>query len=307
MGFRTRKSIKLAPGVRLNVSKKGIGMSAGAGGVRYSAHSSGRRTVSARTGIPGVTYQKSVQARKGRRTVARPASGSITPPKPGIFAPKGEKQLFKAIQADDVAAIKRVGEEHPDFRIGAWSLAGPQLITDDPTEATRLLDAVFQTGADPAEDRFISKYLYTRLTLGIAAGVTAEVPVSRDAVGLALAELKQQAGDINSAIEVVEQLEPTTYAAVSLAELYALAGRYDDVIALSDGIKTKTTQARFCFATAASPFVSRGFMTRRTKPSRRRSDLVRGLRRSATLPCLNERRTTSPKVRRQWRERISSG
>jgi tetratricopeptide (TPR) repeat protein len=108
-----------------------------------------------------------------------------------------------------------------------------------PAEATRLLDAVFQAGADPAEDRFISKYLYTRLTLGIAAGVTAEVPVNRDAVGLALAELRQEAGDVDSAIEVVEQLEPTTYAAVSLAELYALAGRYDDVIALSEGIKNE--------------------------------------------------------------------
>jgi Protein of unknown function (DUF4236) len=31
MGFRMRKSIKLAPGVRLNVSKRGVGMSAGVG------------------------------------------------------------------------------------------------------------------------------------------------------------------------------------------------------------------------------------------------------------------------------------
>jgi hypothetical protein len=132
MGFRARKSIGLGSGVRLNVSKKGIGMSAGAGGVRYSAHSSGRRTVSARTGIPGVTYQKSAQSRNSRRTVARPAPAPSASPKPGIFAQKGEKQLFKAIRADDVAAIKRVGEDHPDLRIGAWSLAGLQLIADDP-------------------------------------------------------------------------------------------------------------------------------------------------------------------------------
>ena len=52
MGFRMRKSIKVAPGVRLNVSKRGVGASVGGGGVRYSAHSSGRKTVSARTGIP---------------------------------------------------------------------------------------------------------------------------------------------------------------------------------------------------------------------------------------------------------------
>jgi Protein of unknown function (DUF4236) len=60
MGFRLRKSIKIAPGVRLNVSKTGIGASAGVGAGRYSVHSSGRRTVSARSGVPGVYYQKSV-------------------------------------------------------------------------------------------------------------------------------------------------------------------------------------------------------------------------------------------------------
>ena len=36
-----------------------------------------------------------------------------------------------------------------------------------------------------------------------------------------LAELKQDHDDLAGAIDVVEQLEPTTYAAVSLAELYA--------------------------------------------------------------------------------------
>jgi hypothetical protein len=35
MGFRMRKSMKVAPGVRLNVSKRGVGASVGAGGVRY--------------------------------------------------------------------------------------------------------------------------------------------------------------------------------------------------------------------------------------------------------------------------------
>jgi len=52
MGFRMRKSIKIAPAVRLNVSKTGVGASAGIGGTRYSVHSSGRRTVSARETPP---------------------------------------------------------------------------------------------------------------------------------------------------------------------------------------------------------------------------------------------------------------
>jgi hypothetical protein len=92
MGFRMRKSIRLAPGVRLNVSKGGLGVSAGVGGVRYSVHSSGRRTVSARTGIPGVYYQESVGG--GRRARPRAAAPVAAPPpraaKPGSMVLKRE-------------------------------------------------------------------------------------------------------------------------------------------------------------------------------------------------------------------------
>jgi Protein of unknown function (DUF4236) len=43
MPFRARKSIKVVPGVQLNLSKTGIGASVGFGPGRYSVHSSGAR------------------------------------------------------------------------------------------------------------------------------------------------------------------------------------------------------------------------------------------------------------------------
>src|ERR1044071_136491 len=102
-----RKSIKLAPGIRLNVSKRGVGMSAGAGGVRYSVHSSGRRTTTVRSGMPGVYYQtvrtgsRSRPSSRQRAPAPGPAS-ALAPAKPGLFAPKGEKQLYRAFKAQDV-------------------------------------------------------------------------------------------------------------------------------------------------------------------------------------------------------------
>lgn len=90
------------------------------------------------------------------------------------------------------------------------------LLSSDPAQAKTLLDSVFVSGSDPAADPFVSKYLFTRLELSIAEGVTAELPVNRDAVGLALAELRQDDGDLDVAIDVVEQLEPSAYTAVSL-------------------------------------------------------------------------------------------
>lgn len=262
MGFRMRKSMKIAPGVRLNVSKRGVGASVGAGGVRYSAHSSGRRTVSARSGIPGVYYQESVRGGRprssGRAAASQPAA-QPAPKKPGMFAPKGEKQLYKAVKAQDIQAMKRVGEEHPDFRLPSYSIAGLMMLTSEPAEAERLLEQVFATGVDPGGDEFISTYLSPRLELSLAQGVTAELPINRDAVGLALAELKQEEGDLDGAIGVVEQLEPTTYAAVSLAELYAQTGRWDDVIHLTEGVTNEDDAAALLCVFRGQAFRAQGF------------------------------------------------
>src|SRR5947208_190121 len=121
MGFRMRKSMKIAPGVRLNVSKRGVGASVGGKGARYSVHSSGRRTTSVGSGIvPGVYYQKSSSGGRPRGGPSRPAAAqpvAPSPKKPGLFAPKGEKDLYKAVKAQDVKAIKQVGVYHKDFRL----------------------------------------------------------------------------------------------------------------------------------------------------------------------------------------------
>jgi tetratricopeptide (TPR) repeat protein len=260
-----RKSMRIAPGVRLNVSKSGVGASVGGRGGRYSVHSSGRRTVSAGSGIvPGVYYQKSVGASRSRGGGTRPraAAQQVSPPtpkKPGLFAPKGEKQLYKAVRAQNVQAMRQVGVEYPDFRLPSYSLAGLLMLTSEPTEAERLLGEAFATGKDPAENKFVAAYLFTHLELSIAQGVTAELPVNRDAVGLALAELKQDRGDLEGAIDVVEQLEPTTYSAVSLAELYAQANRWNDVIQLTEGLKNEDDAAALLCVFRGQAFREQGF------------------------------------------------
>jgi Protein of unknown function (DUF4236) len=46
MGFFFRKSVKIAPGIRLNVSKRGLGLSGGVRGARVSANTKGETYVS---------------------------------------------------------------------------------------------------------------------------------------------------------------------------------------------------------------------------------------------------------------------
>jgi tetratricopeptide (TPR) repeat protein len=260
MGFRMRKSMRVAPGVRLSVSKSGVGASVGGKGGRYSVHSSGRRTTTVGSGIvPGVYYQSSKSGGSRSRAATQQAAPPPSPHKPGMFAPKGEKELYKAVKAQDVKAIKSVGVYYKDFQLPSYSLAGLMMLTDDPKEAEQLLSEVFATGKDPAEDKFVSTYLFTRLELSLAQGVTAELPVNRDAVGLALAELKQDRGDLHDAIDVIEQLEPTTYSAVSLAELYAQTERWDDVIELTEGMKNEEDASALLCVFRGQAFRKQGF------------------------------------------------
>jgi tetratricopeptide (TPR) repeat protein len=226
------------PGVRLNLSKTGVGASFGSGPVRYSVHSSGRRTVSARTGIPGVTYQQSVR-QSGRTQTPVAAPLPTFPAKPGLFAPSSEKELYKACIAQDARAIDAAGTAHPDVRLPAYAMAGLLYASSDADRARRVLRSAFDAG-DPAGHPFTQKYLSAlRVLVPIAEGVTARQAIDRDAVGLTLAELLQAADEISQAIDVVEQLEPSFVAALSLAELYSLAGRHEDVIDLTNGVQNE--------------------------------------------------------------------
>ncbi|WP_202948538.1 DUF4236 domain-containing protein [Nitrolancea hollandica] len=230
-----RRSIRIAKGIRLNLSKTGVGVSVGGKFGRYSINSSGRRTISVRTGIPGLSYVEQKQIGGSRRR-PQPTHQPPAPAKPGLFAPSGEKGLYKALHQDNVQAIEAVGRQHQEYRVLAYSLAGLKLLNTDPSRAMRLLTDAFEAGQDPGAHPFVAKYLHVQLTLAVAPGVEAELPLGRDAVGLSLAELRQAEGDLVGAIDVVEHLEPTSYAAVSLAELYAAVGKHQAVVDLTDGI-----------------------------------------------------------------------
>ncbi len=249
MGFRIRKSIRLAPGVRMTFSKSGIGYSFGVKGYRVTHRADGRiqRTAS----IPGTGLSYVTTSGGGGRHASQAAASHAAPVrrspppappvprplKPALLAPKGEKELYHALETRDAAAMERVAQEHPDVALAAETLAGAlELSAGDNTRAKTVLEWVFATGRDPAADAFLRKYVSFELQLHVATGVTASLPLARDTIGLALAELEQATGDVARAIDVVEQLEPTTYTALSLAELYTVAGRYDEVVSLTDGI-----------------------------------------------------------------------
>lgn len=70
LSLRFRRSVKLGKGVRLNVTKRGVGVSFGTRGLRHSIHSTGRRTST--VGIPGSgLYYTKTKTTKGRSRATR--------------------------------------------------------------------------------------------------------------------------------------------------------------------------------------------------------------------------------------------
>jgi tetratricopeptide (TPR) repeat protein len=246
MGFRMRKSFKVAPGLRVNVSKRGAGVSVGGKAGRVSVHSSGRRTVSVGNPVMGPGYVKQYGGGKRRTGTSRSTprkppprtAAPVIPQKPGLFAPKADKALHKALLAADTQAILAAGTQHSSHRAVAHAIAGVLLVSSDPAEAERILADVFDSEEDPGKSQFLPKYgIDPRIEVGIAPGLMADLPVSREGVGLALAELRQGRGDIDGALAVVQALPEGEWTRLSLADLYREAGEHDKVMALTEGIE----------------------------------------------------------------------
>lgn len=62
MGWKFRKSIKIAPGIKLNFNKNSTGVTFGGKGVHYTVNSKGKRTKS--IGIPGTGLYYSTTSTK---------------------------------------------------------------------------------------------------------------------------------------------------------------------------------------------------------------------------------------------------
>jgi tetratricopeptide (TPR) repeat protein len=238
MGFTARKSFKVMPGVPMTVSKGGISTSAGVRGARVTQTASGK--VTRTVGLPGtgLSHTKTISGSQSAR------SAPATPAKPGVTTPKSEKELYKAITAGRPEELPRIAQAYPEVGPLAAALDGFLAFANgDHDRALDVLGWAWSSGQSIEDQAFTRKYLTTStVTLEIADGVSAVLPLSRDAIGLALAELHQEAGSVDRAIAVVEALDPSVIAAVSLAELYTLTGRYADVVDLTNGMSNDDDQ-----------------------------------------------------------------
>ena len=262
MPMRFRRSIKLGKGVRMNVSKGGLGLSVGGRGARYSVHSSGRRTTS--VGIPGsglgfVSTSKSGGRRasgggsrsRRQQVVVPPQSFAAVLPKPGLFSGKAEKRYHEGVHAylrgehqkalaaleDVLAADPSALSAHLIAAICVGKVDGPD------AEQIRHLEALISSDA-AMPDKLQSKYLppgIVSLTLmgKITDNSNAEVPFDSTGATLLLAEHYQEADRLEDAIGLVQQLYEANRSdpviKLSLADLLMADGDHDGVVEVAAG------------------------------------------------------------------------
>lgn len=252
--FRFRKSVKLGPGVRLNVSKRGLGMSGGVRGARVSYHSSGRRTTS--VGIPGsgVGYVDSQSGGRGRgrtpRGAASPAVAQPALPKAGMFAPKHEKRFAKAMEAlltDDREKALRLFKESSEHDTSDRAVADDLfagLLTAEagrPEEAIPYLESVVSSETELPDELMVKYRVGGSLPLTIGH-VEISVPWGSAAAALALASAYETTGRVEEAIGVLQQLADTDddpALLLALCDLYADTGAWDEIVDAAAGTKNE--------------------------------------------------------------------
>lgn len=132
MGLRFRKTISLLPGVRLNISKSGIGVSAGVPGLRGSINTSGRMTGT--VGIPGtgVSYVKTKTIGKKSK---KSASSSKDPDKKALSEKSAATE--KKSERKELSS----GKQHRSVQIDANTLKSIHNASDEKIEWKKISES----------------------------------------------------------------------------------------------------------------------------------------------------------------------
>ena len=261
---RYRKSIRLGGGVRLNLSKSGLGLSAGIPGFRVSTNTSGRttRTLSVPgTGISSVSTLGPGRRSSGGRSRSGdgalhsvPASqGASLLPKPGWLSGGADKRYYEGVQAflrEDYASARsaftaclaaepRATSAHLFAALCLGKIDGAD------AEQVEHLEAVVGS-SEPIPDRLQQKYLpgglvHLALAVNVTDMISGQAPFDSVGATLMLAEHYQEAGRLEEALGLIQQLhevDPNNpVIRLSLADLYFADLDHDGVLdAASTGV-----------------------------------------------------------------------
>jgi tetratricopeptide (TPR) repeat protein len=258
MGYlRARRSVKLGPGVKLNLSKRSMGVSVGGRGAHYSINTRGTRTRT--VGIPGtgLSYIDRSGGRRSsrpstRRTTARaPEVSSVQPAQPahpGVLARHYERAFYhgtvKLAAGENEAALAafRDADESDDKHraISPALLAGVlSFQLGDHKRALSYLERVTNS-AQTLPDKLMSKYA-PDLYIGVEVNhITLPIHVGSAAAAMLLAACYREVGRLHEATGLAQKLyehEETQAMLLFLCALYQDAEEWDEIVHATAGIE----------------------------------------------------------------------
>lgn len=255
MGYlRVRRSVKLGPGVKLNLNKRSVGLTVGGRGAHYSVNTRGQRT---RTmGVPGtgLSYIDRSSARRpaarksGTSAASRPpvAAKPSPPPHPGIFVHHYERAFFEGITkisaGEDKAALAAFQDaDQSDDKHRAIS---PALFAGvlsfqlgDHAAAATYLERITNS-AQTLPDKLMSKYasdLHVSIDLD---RISMPVPIGSMAATMLLAECYARTGRLQEAIGLAQKLyehSGTEGLLLFLCNMYVRGEDWDEIVHATAG------------------------------------------------------------------------
>ncbi|MFJ8264777.1 DUF4236 domain-containing protein [Peribacillus asahii] len=211
MGLRFRKSFKIAPGVRLNISNKSTGLSFGGKGLRYSINSNGRRTTS--VGIPGTglsyvstsnnSYKtKAYQARKElqaqQKQLHRQQEKELAKYEVDVF--ENQCELVKSIhkECDEYIDWSMVLSSSPPFKHGEVGPKEIEAIQNYENYKPKFLEWLFKK----------EEKAYSQLSKQIQQAKVEDEKTYKQWEELVNFSKKVLDGDIDTYFKVIEEMNP---------------------------------------------------------------------------------------------------
>jgi tetratricopeptide (TPR) repeat protein len=262
LGFRLQRRVRIAPGITMNISKRGLGMSVGPRGAKVSIGPRGTRES---VGIPGTGMRYEVrqdykkgQAPQGASPPGRGQAPTPTPTQPpaatigflgkAFKAPfekefiEGAQCMFKGDHAGALSGFESASNLNPGCMDAALLAAIMCINTQDYQGAEARLEKVIASGA--AEFPLVVKYLgqdSVQFELPVTEEVTALMHFDLRAAYLTLAEVYQHMGRLEDAMTTVKKSIGAGYrdqfVVLSLAELYNDLEMDDELIAIAQGVE----------------------------------------------------------------------
>ena len=248
MSLRFRQYLKILPGLKLVVSKRGLGLNLGVRGAHVTVNTQGQFTRS--IGIPGTglsdVKRTSLRKRKKKSSKefeeVKEYENQIPKPQPkntpSIFASKNEKLFFEALTAHEIFLYKNLFSI-PELELVSKSIAVQLAIqTDDGMkESIHWFEEIWKNKSDLANNKLFKKYVSQIIVvIPVAPGILFQTYLNIQALGLLYIEVLQQAKNFRRAKQIAEELTADQISAISLSEIEVQLGEYDEVLSLTENI-----------------------------------------------------------------------